>query len=51
MFKCLTSIERKSSMPQIQGITGEAVVAYCESLITKEMEYNGLSRRVNKMMK
>jgi hypothetical protein len=38
-------------MPQIQGIMGEAVVIYCEPLVTKEMGYNGLSRRVNKMMK
>ena len=30
-------------MPQIQGIKGEAVVVYCESLITKEMGYHRLS--------
>ena len=36
-------------MPQIQGIKGEAVVVYCEPLITKEMGYHRLSRRVNKM--
>jgi hypothetical protein len=36
-------------MPQIQGIKDEAVVVYCEPLITKEMEYHKLSRRVNKM--
>jgi hypothetical protein len=36
-------------MPQIQGIKGEAVVAYCESLITQEMGCPRLSRRVNKM--
>jgi hypothetical protein len=48
---CTTSIERKSRMPHIHGIKGEAVVVYCESLITKEMEYHRLSRRVNKMMK
>ena len=38
-----TSIERKSRMPEIQGIMGEAVVIYCEPLITKEVEYNRLS--------
>jgi len=31
----LTLIERKSRMPQIQGIKGEAVVIYCEPLITQ----------------
>ncbi len=36
-------------MPQIQGIKGEAVVVYCEPLITQEMGYHRLSRRVNKM--
>jgi hypothetical protein len=36
-------------MPQIQGRKGEAVVVYCEPLITKEVGYHGLSRRVNKM--
>jgi len=36
-------------MPQIRGRKGEAVVVYRESLITKEMGYHGLSRRVNKM--
>ena len=46
-----TSIERKSRMPQIRGIKGKAVVVYCEPLITKEMGYHRLSRRVNKMMK
>jgi hypothetical protein len=46
-----TSIERKSRMPHIRGIKGEAVVVYCEPLITKEMGYHRLSRRVNKMMK
>jgi len=34
-----TSIERKSRMRQIRGIKGEAVVDYCEPLITKEMVY------------
>lgn len=43
-----TSIEQKSRMPHIRGIKGEAVVVYCESLITKEMGYHRLSRRVNK---
>jgi hypothetical protein len=38
-------------MPHIHGIKGEAVVVYCEPLITKEMGYHRLSRRVNKMMK
>ncbi len=36
-------------MPQIQGNKGEAVVVYCEPLITLEMGYPRLSRRVNKM--
>ncbi len=36
-------------MPQIFGIKGEAVVVYCEPLITKEMGYHRLSKRVNKM--
>ncbi len=35
-------------MPQIQGIKGEAVVVYCEPLITQEMGYHRISRRVNK---
>jgi hypothetical protein len=30
-------------MPQIQGIKGEAVVVYCEPLITKEIGYHRLS--------
>jgi hypothetical protein len=44
----ITSIERKPRMPHIRGIKGEAVVVYCEPLITKEMGYYRLSRRVNK---
>ena len=36
-------------MHQIRGIKGEAVVNYCEPLITKEMVYHRLSHRVNKM--
>ena len=36
-------------MHQIRGIKGEAVVNYCEPLITKEMVYQRLSQRVNKM--
>ena len=36
-------------MYQIRGIKGEAVVNYCEPLITKEMVYHRLSQRVNKM--
>jgi len=35
-------------MPHIRGIKGEAVVVYRESLITKEIGYHLLSRRVNK---
>jgi hypothetical protein len=35
-------------MPHIRGIKGDAVVVYCEPLITKEMGYYRLSRRVNK---
>ena len=38
-------------MSHIRGIKGEAVVVYSEPLITKEMGYHRLSRRVNKMMK
>ena len=45
-----TLIERKSRMPQVQGIKSEAVVVYCELLITKEMGYYRLSRRVNKLV-
>jgi len=33
-------------MPQIQGIKGEAVVVYCESLITMEMGYLRLLLRL-----
>jgi hypothetical protein len=44
-----TLIERKSSVPQISDVKGEAVVTYCEPLTTKEMGCNRLSRRVNKM--
>jgi hypothetical protein len=47
--QCFTLIERKSRMPQIQGVEGEAVVNYCEPLTTQEMGYHRLSRRVNKM--
>ncbi len=36
-------------MLQIQGTKGEAVVVYCKPLITQEMGYRRLSRRVNKM--
>jgi hypothetical protein len=32
-------------MPQIQGIKGEAVVVYCEPLITKEIGYLGFPER------
>jgi len=45
----LTLIKRKLRIPQIQGIKDDAVVVYCEPLITKEMGYHQLSRRVNKM--
>jgi hypothetical protein len=38
---------QKSRMLEIQGVKGEAVVSYCESLTTKEMRYHRLSRRVN----
>jgi len=33
-------------MRQIRGIKGEAVVNYCEPLITKEVAYHRLSRRL-----
>jgi hypothetical protein len=36
-------------MPKIQGSKGEAVVVYCEPLITEEMGYHRLSRRLSKM--
>ena len=46
MIFVFTSIERKSRMHQIRGIMGEAVVNYCEPLITKEMVCHRLSRLV-----
>jgi hypothetical protein len=46
---CLTLTDRKSRMPRIQGIKGDAVVIYCEPLITKKMGYDRLSQRVDKM--
>jgi hypothetical protein len=45
----ITLNERKLRMSQIQGLKGEAVFIYCEPLITQEMGYHRLSRRVNKM--
>jgi len=36
-------------MPQIRDIKGEAVVVYCEPLITKKVWCHRLSQRVNKM--
>ena len=36
-------------MYQIRGIKAEAVINYCEALITKEMVYHRFSRRVNKI--
>ena len=47
--RTITSIERKPRMRQIRGIKGEAVVNYCEPMITKEMAYHRFSQRVNKM--
>jgi hypothetical protein len=44
----MTLIERKSSVLQIRGVKGEAVVTYCKPLTTKELGHNRLSRRVNK---
>ncbi len=44
----MTLMERKWRIAQIQSSRRDAVVVYCESLITKEMEYHRLSRRVNK---
>jgi hypothetical protein len=35
-------------MPHIRGIKGEAVVVYCKPLITREIGYYRLSRRVTK---
>jgi hypothetical protein len=40
---CSTLIDRRFRMLQIRGIKGEAVVIYCEPLITKEMGYHKLS--------
>jgi len=40
---------RKSRMPQVQGVEGEAVVCYADPLTTQEMRYHRLSRRVNNM--
>jgi hypothetical protein len=37
LLKFKNSNERKLRMPQIRDIRGEAVVVYCEPLITKEM--------------
>lgn len=42
---------QKSVVFQIQGIKGEAVVLYCEPLITQEMRCHRLSRRVKNMAK
>ena len=47
LMEHLTLTLQKSKMPQIQGIEGEAVVLYAEPLITQEMRYPRLSRRVN----
>ena len=44
-----TLMLQKSRMLQIQDAKGEAVVAYCEPLATKEMRYPRISRRVNNM--
>jgi hypothetical protein len=46
-----TLIERKSRMPQMQDVKGEAVVCYREPLTTQQMGYHRLSRRVNKIEK
>jgi hypothetical protein len=45
----ITLIERKSRRPQIQVVKGEAVVRYCEPLITMKIGYHRFSRRVNKI--
>ena len=44
-----TLVERKSRIPQVQGVEGEAVVDYAEPLTTQEMGDHRVSRRVNKM--
>ena len=36
-------------MPQIQGVTGEAVVHYCEPVTTQKMRFHRVSHRVNKI--
>jgi hypothetical protein len=33
----LSEIERKLRVPRIRGFKGEAIVNYCEPLVTKEM--------------
>jgi hypothetical protein len=38
-------------MPYIRGIMGEAVVSYRDSMITKEIGYDRLSCKANKMTK
>ena len=49
--EALTLIERKLRMLQIRGSKGEAVDATANPLVTKQMVYHWLSRRVNKMEK
>jgi len=49
--RLLTLIERKLRMPQIQGVQGRSRITYCELLVTKDMGYHRLSRRVNKIEK
>jgi len=44
-----TSIERKLRMLQLQDIKGEAVIIYCDLVITQKMVYDRLSHRVNKI--
>jgi hypothetical protein len=38
-------------MLQLQGSKGEAVIIYCDPLITQKMGHYQLSSRVNKMKK
>jgi hypothetical protein len=40
---------QKPRILQMQGVKGEAVVVYANSLTTQQMPYHRLSRRVNNM--
>jgi hypothetical protein len=46
-----TLLLQKSRMLQVQGIKAAAVVVYRNALITREMRYHRLSRRVSNKVK